>query len=231
VRRRLMRNALRRIMCEPRASSSIGAWRICPTRQGMPPTPTRIGTPPRGTTQRVPATRGRPTALRAGVALAWQRSMAASDDARHQRLQAAARTLPAGHRSPALRGQGRLRARVPGGPAPDSCAARAGSRPTTCAASATARAPCRWATARKTGRQAGDRDRQHLERRQPVPRALQAAGGRRQARRAAGRRLSARTAGDQLSSRSSSRRRCSTATSWRWRPRSCCAATRWTARC
>jgi hypothetical protein len=24
---------------------------------------------------------------------------------------------------------------------------------------------------------------------------------------------------------------CSTATSWRWRPRSCCAATRWTARC
>jgi hypothetical protein len=29
----------------------------------------------------------------------------------------------------------------------------------------------------------------------------------------------------------SSRRRCSTATSSRWRPRSCCAATRWTARC
>lgn len=24
---------------------------------------------------------------------------------------------------------------------------------------------------------------------------------------------------------------CSTATSWRWRPRNCCAATRWTAQC
>jgi dihydroxyacid dehydratase/phosphogluconate dehydratase len=30
---------------------------------------------------------------------------------------------------------------------PTSCAARAGSRPTTCAPSATARARCRWATA------------------------------------------------------------------------------------
>ena len=45
--------------------------------------------------------------------------------------------------------------------------------------------------------QAGHRDRQHLERRQPVPHALQAACRGRQARRAAGRRLSARAAGDQ----------------------------------
>ena len=35
---------------------------------------------------------------------------------------------------------------------PPSCAAPAGSRPTICAASATARASCRWATRRRTGR-------------------------------------------------------------------------------
>ncbi len=43
---------------------------------------------------------------------------------------------------------------------------------------------------------AGDRDRQHLERCQPVPRALQATGGGRQARHPAGGRLPARASGD-----------------------------------
>ena len=51
-----------------------------------------------------------------------------------------------------------------------------------------------------------------------------AAGRGREARRAAGRRLSDRTAGAVAVARtSSSRRPCSTATCWRWRPRSCCA--------
>ena len=74
--------------------------------------------------------------------------------------------------------------------------------------------------ARGLRRQAGDRDRQHLVRHQPVPRALQGAGGGRQARRVPGRRLPLELPAISLSEPSSSPPPCSTATSSPWRPRS-----------
>jgi hypothetical protein len=67
--------------------------------------------------------------------------------------------------------------------------ARAGSRLTTSALRPPLARHADGLRPGRLGRQAGHRHRQHLERHQPLPFALQAAGGRRQARRAAGRRL------------------------------------------
>jgi hypothetical protein len=74
---------------------------------------------------------------------------------------------------------------------------------------------------RRIRRQADHRHHQHLVRLRPVPRPFQAARRGREARRAAGRRLSrSNCRRSRCRNRPSSRRRCSTATSSPWRPRS-----------